>query len=85
MFIALEGPDGAGKSTLAQAIADATPGTEIVHFSQLKQNPLDEYVYALEDYSPGKGGNLVTDRWHIGEDIYGPLYRGESGMTSTLR
>jgi hypothetical protein len=86
-FIALEGCDGAGKTTLGDAIEETLreeyPRDEIVrlHFSQLDQDPIDEYALAFEDYRPGAGKHIIADRLHWGETIYGPLYRDESALT----
>lgn len=88
-FVCLEGVDGAGKSTLADAIEDELnrrrPGEPVErrHCSQLKRDPLDEYALDVEDYRPGSGRHVVADRWHWGETIYGPLYRGESALTES--
>lgn len=87
MFIALEGCDGAGKSTLVEAIIREIeyrfPGEDIetLHYSQLKNDPLDEYALKFEDYRPRSGKHIICDRWAWGETIYGPLYRGESALT----
>ncbi len=81
-FCILEGGDGTGKSTLATNIATAleyaTPmsDTILMHSSQPSGDVLDEYVTNLADYQPGTGVNIVADRWHLGELIYAPLYRG---------
>jgi hypothetical protein len=86
-FIALEGPDGAGKSTLARAVMEELytqfPGDEVyyLHASQLKRDPFDEYALSMENYRPGAGIHWVLDRWHWGETIYGPLYREKSALT----
>lgn len=87
MFISLEGCDGAGKSTLVEAIIRQIeyrfPGEDIetLHYSQLKNDPLDEYALKFEDYRPRSGRHIICDRWAWGETIYGPLYRFESALT----
>ncbi len=81
-FCILEGGDGTGKSTLAVNIAlaleAATPqsDTMLLHSSQPQGDVLDEYITNLADYQPGSDVNIVADRWHLGELIYAPLYRG---------
>lgn len=86
MLIVLEGVDGAGKSTLASAIIDKIKAyhpqdsVEYLHSSQLKGTVYEEYVDRLANYAPGSGQHLVLDRWHVGERIYGPLYRNSSGF-----
>lgn len=85
-FIALEGVDGAGKSTLAEAIRDELEDRfpeddiEYHHYSQLDDDPFDEYALAFEDYAPGQGRHIICDRLHWGELIYGPLYRDASAI-----
>ena len=85
MLIVLEGPDGAGKTTLAKALMAGfyrkwPSGTfRIEHRGPLRLNvdPADEYT--LPDYDPADMTNLVVcDRWHLSEAVYGPIYRGGS-------
>lgn len=86
-FIILEGVDGAGKSTLAEAVIEQLeyqrPGepVEYMHRAQLKRDPLDEYALDVQDYRPGAGKHIVADRWHFGEPVYGPLYRDDSALS----
>lgn len=86
-FIALEGVDGAGKSTLGDAVEAELnrqfPGEPVkrLHSSQLTRDPIDEYALDFEDYRPGSGTHIIADRLHWGELIYGPLYRDESALT----
>ena len=85
MLIILEGPDGAGKTTLAEALMAGfyrkwPSGTFTVeHRGPLSPDvdPVDEYT--LPDYDPTDRTNLVVcDRWHLSETVYGPIYRGAS-------
>lgn len=76
MIVIFEGPDGSGKTTLAREVADKT-GATYIHAQAPERHPLVEYTAPLdpnEDY--------VLDRWHWGEMVYGPLFRGESGLTT---
>lgn len=88
MFICLEGVDGGGKSTLADAVEREIlrqhPDHTVVrlHASQLKRPPIEEYVLSVADYVPGSTQHIIADRWHYGEEIYGPLYRGKSAMST---
>lgn len=61
-----EGPDGAGKTTLARAVADLI-NAEYLHASAPTVHPLVEYTAPLAMES-----SVVCDRWHIGELVYGP-------------
>lgn len=87
MFIAFEGCDGTGKSSLAGAVAaeimarDADCSVQEIHCGPLKRPPLDEYVHDVADYEPNSKLHIVADRWHWGEEVYGPIYREQSAMT----
>jgi hypothetical protein len=90
MLIILEGVDGAGKSTLASAIIEKIQKlhpedtVEYLHASQIKGTVYEEYVEPLSDYQPGSGRHIVIDRWHVGERIYGPLYRDSSAFDAAI-
>lgn len=91
MLLIFEGPDGAGKSSLAALVADVLSAegqpTDLVHFGPPKFDPRDprtagEQSYdemmsheLVADYSPASGRHLIMDRFHMGCPIYGPLYR----------
>lgn len=75
--IILEGIDGSGKSTLAEALKQASPiPATIVHRGPLEGTVEDELIYPLNRV--GSDELLIADRWHVGEMIYGPIYRGRS-------
>ena len=88
MLIILEGVDGAGKSTLADALITEHKSrhgsyrAKVLHRGPLDKDrdPLDEYENSLE-YSAADFASLtVCDRWYLSEMIYGPLYRGRSRL-----
>ena len=86
MLIIIEGPDLAGKTTLAELVASTITDSlhepvEVRHCGPLKEHPLIEYEQVLDDYVPGAGKHIVYDRLHLGELIYGPVKRGESRLT----
>jgi thymidylate kinase len=90
MLILLEGPDGGGKTTLANNLAlaiDNVPpqSVEIRHCGQPRLGPLDEYIRPLYNYIPGVGQHIIYDRHYLGELIYGPLYRGQSNIAADLK
>lgn len=78
MLIIVEGPDGAGKSTLVaklrQVIEQRFPGekTEVLRKGPPvdKAHPLDDYERPLFTYRPGQQHHIICDRWHWGEWIY---------------
>lgn len=92
MIIVLEGPDGAGKSTLAH---------QLVELHEVANGPGTAVIW--HEGPPPEGGDLVThyelplllnrdqitsstdlvilDRWETGELIYGPLLRGRSRLS----
>ena len=75
MLIVLEGPDCVGKTTLANQLATAMrPTATILHKGPPDPgaHALDEWVKPLKDYKPGNG-NLILDRWHLGEPIYSDI------------
>lgn len=84
MIICLDGVDGTGKSTLAgdivRELKERFPDNTVIykHATQIKQDVYTEYADLFIDYIPGGGVHYVLDRWHIGEEIYGPLFRKKS-------
>jgi thymidylate kinase len=80
VLILIEGADGTGKSTLAGRILDAVGGGTYLHASAPVRHPLVEYTEPLSR-EPAWERNIVCDRWHLGELVYGPRYRGKSGLT----
>lgn len=75
MLIILEGPDGSGKTTLAQELASHLSRTtsdkvEVWHAGPPTRHPLDEYLTPVTTYRPGTGYHLILDRWHWGERVY---------------
>lgn len=87
MIIILEGVDGVGKTTavdmLVQTYMTMRPTAVpplVLHRGVPVQHPLVEYELALEgiERSMEMTKLIICDRWHYGEMVYGPLYRGES-------
>lgn len=79
MIFVLEGPDGAGKSTLARRLSE-TYGMEIWKKGPPSGDFMSEYVLPLMQIQRTHK-DVVLDRWHVGELTYGPLLRGKSMMT----
>lgn len=85
MLIALEGCDLTGKTTLAEEILkvasdDATKA--IIHFGPPKDKPIYEYGEVLQNYDP-RYSHVVLDRFHWGDQVYGPLYRQDDPLRLT--
>ena len=80
MIFIIEGPDGSGKTTLAEKLSRQT-GYPVVHRSQPKSEEeklrmLDEYVEAINT-----GRNVIFDRCWYSEMAYGPVMRDKSIIT----
>ena len=76
MLIVIEGPDKAGKTTLAKKIA-SDYGLDYAHFGPPGDDPAREYI----DFLLKLKHVTVCDRFFVGELIYGPLLRGESKIS----
>lgn len=80
----MEGADGVGKTTFVELLMHFLDHTTVLHRGPPEKEPWLEYTEELEDYepqaAPGEGPTVVCDRWHWGELVYGPLYRGESKL-----
>lgn len=70
-MIILEGPDGAGKSTLAEQLG---AGSKILHCGP-KLNTFRQFQALIHDHPIG-----VWDRSFYSELVYGPVCRGRSGL-----
>lgn len=75
--IIIEGPDGTGKTTLAQTLCDQAG------YAYRHEGPPPAGVTAFQHYA-GILASLreptLLDRFHLGELVYGPLLRGRSGL-----
>jgi hypothetical protein len=83
-LVVLEGPDAAGKTTLARAIVGAL-GYEYRHEGPPPADDLDVFGYYLKKLTyaatetfmvPG----VVLDRFALGERVYGPILRGQDRL-----
>lgn len=78
MLVIIEGENKCGKTTLAKHI-EKEHGFRYIKVSQPgEKGPYREYMDLLDSLKPGE--HAVIDRFHIGEEVYGPLYRGKSGL-----
>jgi thymidylate kinase len=77
MIIIIEGPDGSGKTTLANQLSKQT-GYKIIHRVQPKTEEekaimMGEYLQTIRS-----GKNMIFDRCWYSEMVYGPVMRDAS-------
>lgn len=78
MLIILEGPDGAGKTTLAEQLRTVYDlGYHHEGPPPNGANPLWYYGGVLNSF---RGNRMVMDRLALGERVYGPIYRNRDGV-----
>ncbi len=86
MIVILEGNDRAGKTTIANTLVKED-GFRYIHFGPPATNNFGkEFHLALvnelmTEIDAEHPRDLVFDRAHLGELVYGPLDRGETRMT----
>lgn len=69
--VVVEGCDRTGKTTFCDFLSKLL-GWPIVKFSQPKGDAMAEYAEALRAHPE----SFIADRLHLGESVYGPIYRG---------
>lgn len=87
MIYIIDGPDGAGKSTLAQQIHLASPGSEILHFGapQTKEEANNYWQVYLNALNKATDHTLIFDRSWYSDMVYGPIMRGRQELTDPHR
>lgn len=80
MFLILVGPDGAGKTTLANKLADHF-GLKYIkrdkpYTQEDKDNMFKSYLEVIENED-----NVIYDRYLYCEKVYGPIMRDENVVT----
>jgi len=78
-MIILEGPDCGGKSTLAELWP--LPESNKIHFSH-QEDKLTAYKKFLSEH---RGRDMLLDRFHISEQVYGPILRNSNELLYTGR
>ena len=83
MFIIVEGPDGAGKSTLIDQLLKSYPGSVFMHFGKPETdedafNYWKVYAEAIESAKPERV--TILDRSWYSDLVYGPIFRGRCEM-----
>jgi hypothetical protein len=72
--VVIEGVDKTGKSSLARGL-HAALGWPVEKFGPPRGDAAREYLAALRQAGP-----FIADRFHLGESVYGPIYRGTQPM-----
>lgn len=74
MLVIIEGPDGAGKTTLVSALHRAIPAAHVTHHGPLPgvTNLSEIYHQSMVEHS----GLTIIDRAWVSERIYGTVCRG---------
>lgn len=72
----IEGCDKTGKSSLAKAVGEMLKWPVLKFGQPGPRGALVEYQGALLDHE----GPFVADRFHLGESVYGPIYRHTLGI-----
>lgn len=77
MIYVLEGPDGVGKTTLANEIYTQTKG-HILHCTWKKEFDMSLYFTEIMTAATrlNKYQDVVVDRWAPSEKVYGEAFRG---------
>lgn len=82
MLIVLEGSDGAGKTTLAEKLAEALPGpVGRQSFRAPTGDPLQEYESFLRRVALTPEASYIVDRMHWSEMVYGTIFRPNDHMS----
>jgi len=90
VLIVIEGADGVGKTTLCRTLA-AHATDQGWPVTQLHAGPpvpgtllIDQYerpLVALRESCLSATELVILDRWHLGEQVYGPMLRGKNQLT----
>lgn len=78
-IIILEGENKTGKTTLANYFVDKYK-FKVLKCSQPSGDPYIEYMEIIKKLGR-MNKKIVVDRFYLGEFVYGPIYRGKSGLT----
>lgn len=80
MIYIFEGPDGAGKSTQANALSKIT-GMPVMHFSNPKSEEEKKQMFEMYKQKLLLEDNVIFDRSWYSDMVYGPVLRGGSTIT----
>lgn len=85
MIILIEGPDNVGKGTQIELLRESFSQIPFlkIHFTRPPKKAIASYqqvlfksMFEIFDFCILNQINLIADRSHLGEAVYGPLYRG---------
>lgn len=84
MIIIVEGPDGAGKTTLVESLLRSIPGATMQHFGAPETPEAAEeywqvYAAAIQKVQPNQV--VIFDRSWYSDMVYGPVMRRRSEMS----
>lgn len=84
MIIIVEGPDGAGKTTVIEKLLKSHPGSSYRHFSYPETdeeafNYYQTYAQAIKETDPTRV--TLFDRSWYSDLIYGPIFRNRQEMS----
>ena len=91
MILIFEGPDNSGKGTLISNIKTYYKNISFhtLHYSNIKGFTSDESIkygkklyfemFKIIEFCANQNISLICDRSHIGEVVYGPIYRNYDG------
>lgn len=85
MIIIVDGPDGAGKTTLCEKLLKAFPGSRIQHFGapETPEQANNYYeVYARAITAAHSDEVVIFDRSWFSDMVYGPVMRNKLEMTA---
>ena len=82
MFIIIEGPDGAGKTTLAKQLLRSHPNSKYLHFGCPNEQEALYYwrVYAKALLQADSTKVTILDRSWYSDMVYGPIMRNRLEM-----
>lgn len=84
MIILVDGPDGAGKTTLCKQIHEAIPHSTLRHFgAPATPDEADNYwkAYAHHINTCSRDGVAIFDRSWFSDLVYGPIMRNKQEMS----
>lgn len=80
MIIIIEGPDGSGKTTLANKLSQQT-GYPVVHRSAPKSEEEKAEMLAMYKQAIAESKDIIFDRCWYSEMVYGPVMRDKACMS----